>query len=147
MDPAEISIQLKSKPELVCIVRSAAETAALACKMDPKAAGQIKLAVTEALANIMNHGYKGAVDGPIWVKLTIEEKHDRRGLHIQIEDECQGVDLSKIKSRPLDEVRPGGLGVHIMQQIMDTVEYQQRPAGRGICLRMSKYTEAPEQTD
>ena len=40
MDPAEITIQLKSKPELVCIVRSAAETAALVCKMDPKAAGQ-----------------------------------------------------------------------------------------------------------
>lgn len=47
-------------------------------------------------------------------------------LRIIIEDEARQVDPSQIKSRNLDEVRPGGLGVHIIKSVMDEAVYQPR---------------------
>ena len=48
------------------------------------------------------------------------------------------VDREKIVSRPLDEVRPGGLGVHFINEMMDEVEYDTSPK-IGTILRLTKY--------
>lgn len=47
-------------------------------------------------------------------------------LRIVIEDEARQVDPAQIKSRNLDEVRPGGLGVHIIKSVMDEAVYEPR---------------------
>jgi anti-sigma regulatory factor (Ser/Thr protein kinase) len=47
------------------------------------------------------------------------------------------VDPSSIKSRDLDDLRPGGLGVHIMNSCMDCLEYR-RAKGGGTILTMVK---------
>lgn len=47
-------------------------------------------------------------------------------IRIIIEDEARQVDPAVIKSRNLDEVRPGGLGVHIIKSVMDEVRYEPR---------------------
>ncbi len=142
MDQGEIVIHMSSQPRFFCVARAAAEAAALACRLGSKEAAQVKLAVTEALANVVRHGYKGQTDRPIRVRFVPLDDDLRPGLAIEIEDECQGVDLKAIKSRPLEQVRPGGLGVHIIQQSMDEVQYSQRSNGQGLCLRMSKYAAA-----
>ncbi len=134
-----IVIHVTSEPRYFCVATAAAEAAAVACDLGPAAASQIKLAVTEALANVMNHGYKGRTDRPIRITLAPARDHDRAGLSIVIEDECTGVDLARIQGRPLDDVRPGGLGVHIIRKTMDLVEYRKRSNGEGISLRMVKY--------
>jgi anti-sigma regulatory factor (Ser/Thr protein kinase) len=105
--------------------------------------------VTEALANVARHGYKGKPDQPICVRLAPAQNGPQRGLTIEIEDECQNVDLRQIKGRPLTEIRPGGLGVHIIREMMDHVEYSQRSNGHGVCLRMSKFaaTKSPAQEE
>lgn len=134
-----IVIHLTSEPRYFSIVRAAAEAAAFACDLGSAAASQIKIAVTEALANVTNHGYKGQTDRPIRITLAPARDHGRTGLSIMIEDECTDVDLARIQGRPLDEVRPGGLGVHIIHKTMDQVEYRRRSNGEGICLHMVKY--------
>jgi anti-sigma regulatory factor (Ser/Thr protein kinase) len=55
-----------------------------------------------------------------------------------IEDEAEQVDPCTIKSRCLDEVRPGGLGVHIIREVMDEVAYECRSGGVGMRLTMVK---------
>jgi anti-sigma regulatory factor (Ser/Thr protein kinase) len=50
----------------------------------------------------------------------------RAGLKVVLEDEARQVDPSKIKSRDLDEIRPGGLGVHIIREVMDEAVYERR---------------------
>ncbi len=50
-------------------------------------------------------------------------------LEIRLRDYGNQVAPEQIRSRDLDDVRPGGLGVHIIQECMDTVEY--RPAETG----------------
>ena len=140
MDPnSSVVIHVTSEPRFFCVVRAAAEAAAVACDLGAEAASQIKLAVTEALANVTNHGYKGRTDRPIRITLAPAKDHGRPGLSIVIEDECAGVDLGRIEGRPLDEVRPGGLGVHIIRKTMDLVEYRKRSNVEGVCLRMVKY--------
>jgi anti-sigma regulatory factor (Ser/Thr protein kinase) len=44
-------------------------------------------------------------------------------LEIRIDDYGEFVDPTEIQSRQLDDVRPGGLGVHLMKKVMDSVEY------------------------
>jgi hypothetical protein len=49
------------------------------------------------------------------------------------------VDPTTIKSRDLDEIRPGGLGVHIITEVMDEVRWEKRTDGPiGMRLTMMK---------
>jgi hypothetical protein len=81
----------------------------------------------------------------IWPKPSSES--ERGSLKIVIEDEARQVDPDQIKSRELDDIRPGGLGVHIIRQVMDEVTYERRE-GAGMRLTMAKsvkHTVPPEQ--
>src|SRR4029434_8191323 len=85
-----------------------------------EACGQIALAVDEALCNVIRHGYERRKDGPIWVSLwPMDSNGGGPGGRIVIEDEAKQIDPEEIKGRDLDEIRPGGLGVHIIRQVMD----------------------------
>lgn len=98
--------------------------------------GQISLAVDEALCNIINHGYERKTDGRIWVNVWAIDD-EPAGLKIVIEDRAKQVDPTTIRSRDLEEIRPGGLGVFIIREIMDDVQYEQRDGG-GMRLTMHK---------
>jgi anti-sigma regulatory factor (Ser/Thr protein kinase) len=52
-----------------------------------------------------------------------------------LEDDGQQVPLHTMCSRDLADVKPGGLGVHLIQQVMDEVVYSHRPTG-GTMLSM-----------
>ena len=66
-----------------------------------------------------------------------KEKKNVRGLEVIIEDSGIAVDPKKLQGRPLEEIRPGGLGLHFMKQSMDVVEFR-RNNGKNL-LRMVKY--------
>ncbi len=115
---------------------------------------QIALAIDEALCNVMRHGYKRASDRPIWVSLWAldaggvtlpppapagaEGSKDPDAVRIVIEDLAEQVDPACIKSRDLDDIRPGGLGVHIIKEVMDEALYERREGGVGMRLTMVK---------
>jgi anti-sigma regulatory factor (Ser/Thr protein kinase) len=98
-------------------------------------------AVDEALSNIIRHAYKGLPERTIQVSLSrIETRNNgkrREGVEILLEDRGRAVDPTKLRARPLDEVKPGGLGLHFIRQSMDTVQYKR--SGRINRLRLSKY--------
>jgi anti-sigma regulatory factor (Ser/Thr protein kinase) len=60
-----------------------------------------------------------------------------------LQDSGEAADPKKLQGRPLDEVRPGGLGLHFMRQSMDEVEFS-RKKGKNL-LRMVKYLEPPNR--
>ena len=68
--------------------------------------------------NIIEHAYQHK-DGEI----ILEIYRDRDSMVYELTDFAQPMDCAKIKSRKLDEIRPGGLGVHFIQQVMDKVDY------------------------
>jgi len=135
---SDLEIRIVSNPRYICAVRLAIESAARSLGAAEQTCGELALVVGEALANVIKHGYQDQTDRPIWVTGSPMQDDGRRCFEVVIEDESQGVDLDQIKSRPLDEVRPGGLGVHLIQCIMDQVEYSHRQDGVGVRLRMRK---------
>ena len=98
-------------------------------------ATQIALAVDEALANVINHGYERQNDRPIWIRIWPTTDGQTPGLRLTIEDEAKQIDPDSICGRDLDDVKPGGLGVHIIREVMDKVIYEQRdPVGMRLTL-------------
>jgi anti-sigma regulatory factor (Ser/Thr protein kinase) len=98
---------------------------------------QIALAIDEALTNIMKHGYERRTDGRIWLKLNPITDAKDPALEVIIDDEAKQVDPGQIRGRDLEDIRPGGLGVHIIKEVMDEVRYEKR-AGSGMRLTMIK---------
>ena len=63
---------------------------------------------------------------------------------IVIEDEARQIDPAFIKGRELDDVRPGGLGVHIIREVMDVVEYESRD---GVGMRLTLFKQLGTQDE
>jgi len=99
--------------------------------------GRIALALDEALANVIRHGYEGADSGRIDIQLAWPVSENQPGMTITVRDYGRQVDPASIVGRDLDEVRPGGLGVHIIRSVMDSVSYE-RAEGEGMRLTMTK---------
>jgi sigma-B regulation protein RsbU (phosphoserine phosphatase) len=59
-------------------------------------------------------------------------------LQIALRDFAPPVDPARIRPRPLDELRPGGLGTHLIRSTMDHTELGRPPSGPGNLLRMVK---------
>ena len=106
----------------------------------------------EALTNIIRHSYRGRRGQPMEIscrrlgpgagralrspRRPPGRPHTGR-LEFFLVDYGRGVHAAKLRGRPLHEVRPGGLGTHCIQEIMDEVKYE-RIGGRNR-LRLVKY--------
>jgi len=100
-----------SRPELLAPVRAMLEKLAARIGFDEIACGHLALAIDEALTNIIRHGYNNNPDQNIWISAW--ELSDPTGLRIQIDDLAPQVEVSQLKGRDLDDIRPGGLGTLI----------------------------------
>jgi len=133
-----LRVEVLSQPRYLAGLRELVLTISRRLGFGESAAGHIALAIDEALANVIRHGYEGQTDRPIFLAVSpIEENGQPAGIRICIEDHARQVDPSKIKSRDLEAVRPGGLGVHIIREIMDEVTYEPR-SEKGMRVVMSK---------
>ena len=139
MPPEPIKLAICSFPGHLPIVRAIMERVCEQIGFDSDTAGSIILSVDEALTNIIKHAYDGAEDRPIEIEITPVSREDGEGLRVRIRDYGTYVSSCEIKSRDLEDVRPGGLGVHIMNECMDSVEYA-RAEGGGTLLTMLKLT-------
>ena len=79
---------------------------------------QIIIGVNEACMNIIKHAYKNN-GGDIILDIS----KDSDSINYQLTDFAQPMDCEKIKSRRLDDIRPGGLGVYFIEHVMDEVKY------------------------
>lgn len=136
--PSDVTVRLLSQPRFLSTARSAVMAFAKQLGFDDACCSHIALAVDEAVCNIIRHGYSNADDRPIWIGFTaLEANGVAQGLRIVIEDEAKQVDPTAIKGRNLEDIRPGGLGVHIIKEVMEGVVYEPRNGG-GMRLKMSR---------
>jgi len=137
-----LKLELRSHPQLLCVIRGAMEPLMEMLGFSAENGREIIRAVDESVSNIMRHSYQGRLDQPIEVYCSRLERRTgaelEQGVEILLFDCGPAVDPTKLKARPLDEVRPGGLGLHIIRGSMDSVEYKR--AGRLNRLRLVKYT-------
>lgn len=131
-----VTLRIYSKPAELQIVRATVEKMCQMLGFSGECCGGIVLAVDEALTNIIRHAYNGAADKPIEISL-LPVGDPPQELRICLRDFGEFVDPARIKSRDLGDVRPGGLGVHIISNCMDSVEYSRAPGG-GTLLTLVK---------
>jgi serine/threonine-protein kinase RsbW len=134
--PGHIRVQLLSNPLFLSGVRELVASVARRCGFHEMNCSKIALAVDEALCNIMRHGYDKRLDGMIWVDVWPTPTGSAEPMiTIRIEDEAKHVEPCNIKGRALDDIKPGGLGVHIIKQVMDHVVYEKRdPVGMRLTI-------------
>lgn len=139
MDTNEVELNITSTSRSLPIVRGAVEKMAKLEGFSDEDAHALTWAIDEALANVIHHGYNGRPDQPITIRLKPVRSGDgRSGLHVWVRDRGRQVDPKTIKSRDLSQVRPGGLGVHVIRTVMDEYHYSCPPDG-GMLLEMTKY--------
>lgn len=136
MTTSTVRVEILSRPELLAPVRAMVISLSERFGFDEIESGHLALAVDEALANVIRHGYEGDADGRIWIAIGVVEADTPR-MRIEIEDEGRQVDPETIASRDLEEIRPGGLGVHIMREITDSCTFEPRQHG-GMRLVLEK---------
>ena len=116
---------------------------AVANLLPAAAANLLELAVSEALTNIIRHGYAMRDDQPI----RLEVRHAGTTLELLVEDEApvafslQDVPLPRLDVERIPELPEGGWGVYLMRQAVD--ELTQERAGRRNRLRLKKRLPAP----
>ena len=137
----DLRVEFYSRPHYLAIIRQMIDALCARIGYDHAEASRICLAVDEALCNVIRHGYDSAPDGPSTLSIT-ETRADKL-LEFVIEDRGKQVDLSTIRSRDLEDVRPGGLGVHLIEEIMDDATWEHRDGG-GMRLILCK--QHPKQT-
>ncbi len=93
----------------------------------------ILLATDEALQNCITHAFPPDMQGEIFISLDIGET-----VIIQIQDTAPPIDLASIKSRALEDVRSGGLGVHFIKSLTDAAEWSLKEGRNCLELRWEK---------
>lgn len=152
-----IAIEMLSCPRYLAGARELVATLSRRLGFDEIAACQVALAVDEALANVIRHGYERREDQPIWMSIwplcgagaaapgtgsaAISQGTACSGMRIVIEDQGRQTEPERIKGRDLEDVRPGGLGVHIIREVMDEVAYEKRSEG-GMRLTLVKHLQS-----
>lgn len=142
-----LRLEMQSNPALLCAVRGAVERLTESFGFTPEDCRAVTLAVDEALTNIIRHAYHGRPDQPMElyfhsVRRTTDAK-ETRGLEILLCDHGPAIEQSKLCGRALDDVKPGGLGLHFIKQSMDIVEYQR--ANGTNRLRLVKFVRTAKQ--
>lgn len=94
----------------------------------------IIIAINEACMNIIQHSNGGDYDGII--KLVIECLSEE--ILFEITDDSDFVDIASLVPQDIDLLQPGGHGLHIIYQVMDSVTYSHKDGAKGNKLQMKK---------
>ncbi|MBN2288130.1 MAG: ATP-binding protein [Candidatus Glassbacteria bacterium] len=138
-----LEIKIPGKPKMMRLVR---RNVSMACEMvgfKERETNAITLAVDEGCTNIIRHCYGEKNEGLIVVRIHMFPDK----IVVSLKDFGGKVDLRKLercrkkKQRSLERagpVKPGGLGVMLIHNVMDRVQYK-TSSKSGTVLRLTKY--------
>jgi len=135
-----VTLTVPSDPKYMKLVRGLVAAAAEVVGFVKPDVNHVCLAVDEACTNVIKHAYNRDHGKTIEVHLTM---HPDR-LDVTLRDYGRKAKPGEITPRELTDIRPGGLGVHFIREIMDEVVYDSSPPV-GTELRMTKALPKPRQ--
>ncbi|VAW86736.1 hypothetical protein MNBD_GAMMA16-1337 [hydrothermal vent metagenome] len=128
------TIRFQAKPKELSELRKNSREAIQTLGFNKETVDFLIIAINEACMNVIQHAYGDQQD----CEIILEIFNSSTEATFRLTDFAPPVDQDKIQSRDLDEIKPGGLGVHIINEIMDQVEYRHDPQGTGNILIMIK---------
>ena len=128
------ALTVPARADSLKLVRRAVGETSTACGFSQEQCQDLMLAVDEACQNVVRHAYAGMDDGD----MVVDIRREGETYVVLVRDHAPPVDVAKIVPRNLDDVRPGGLGVHFIREVMDSVEHLSPPDGQGNLLRLKK---------
>ena len=107
--------------------------------LNRECAGELLLAVDEAVSNIIMHGFKSKPDGNIELEVTRQPD----SLLVQIRDNAPLFDPTKgsnphLEISPLERDAPGGFGVYLLNHLVDKITYRVTEDGRNELAMLKK---------
>jgi sigma-B regulation protein RsbU (phosphoserine phosphatase) len=132
--PLVLAMSVPARPERLAEVRERVGTALRAIGCSVATTDAVIMAVNEACANIIRHGYRGDPAGAIELEII----NNAREIIVRLRDYAPPVDPGCLRPRNLDELRPGGLGTHFITTLMDSCRYLPPPQGTGNLLELRK---------
>jgi len=127
-------ITIPSDPKYLSVVRSVTVTMGGLCRMTDSVIDDLKLAVDEACTNVIKHAYHGDTSQKIMVKFKLR----KQGLEVIIEDDGIKAQPELIAGRSLEEIRPGGLGIHFIKRTFDVFQFDEKKT-KGNRLRLIRH--------
>ncbi|MFD2670980.1 anti-sigma B factor RsbW [Marinicrinis sediminis] len=123
----EVTLTFPSEAEYIDLVRLTLYGLATQMGFPYEEIEDMKVAVSEACNNAVLHGYRDQV-GTVRIRFQKLEN----GLQIRIKDEGMNVesdvfakDRKSLHDQSIDEISAGGLGIFMMQALMDEVRVSQ----------------------
>ncbi|HSH24810.1 MAG TPA: anti-sigma B factor RsbW [Massilibacterium sp.] len=139
-----IEMKIPAKVEYVGVVRLTASGIAHRMGYTYEAIEDIKIAVSEACTNAVHHAYDESEEGEVMV--TYGMYPDR--LEVMVSDNGKKFNLDKIKEKrgpvndiPLEEMTEGGLGLFLIETLMDEVKIS---GESGVNVIMTKFLHKDE---
>ena len=130
-------LRVPSRTEFLAAIRDVTRRLAEAAGFDGAQADQLALAVDEASTNVIEHAYRGAPGHTIELRFRDEDGV----LRVDVVDDGEAVDPRAVPQvdlqRYASERRTGGLGMHLMGRIMDSVTFR-RVGGRNVCCMVKR---------
>lgn len=138
-----IEMRVPAKPEYVGVIRLTVSGIANRIGYTYDDIEDIKIAVSEACSNVVEHAYEEG--GLITISFQV---FDNR-LEVIVADNGMSFDIESFRSRigpvdknmPVSELKEGGLGLFLINSLMDKVEICN---DNGIILVMTKFIEKDE---
>ena len=142
-------MELRSNPEMLCVVRNALGELATKLGFSETECRAVVLAVDEALTNIIRHAYLGDPEQSIEASFrrihVPKDGKSEDALEIVLEDSGAAANPEKMCGRALEDVRPGGLGLHFIRECMDTVEFSRSNGRNQLRLVKILHVQAPQK--
>ena len=101
-----------------------------------QALGEIDLAVTEAVSNVIRHAYGEDSSQELAIEVTVEGSE----LVVEVIDQGPAPERLPQEDPDFDDPGPGGYGVYLIRTVMDEVQWSRQP--RGNVLRLVRRSTA-----
>jgi serine/threonine-protein kinase RsbW len=134
MAETPVRLSFPARSEYLLLARLAVAGVARGLPFGQEEIVDLKLAVTEACGNVVRHAYADG-DGAGEVEIDLVPGPDR--LEIVVEDQGSGIELP-LSEPPPAPTESGGMGLSIMRTVVDELQVERGPGGRGTVVHMTK---------
>ncbi|HXI11190.1 MAG TPA: ATP-binding protein [Thermoanaerobaculia bacterium] len=136
------TLNVPSTTQNLALIRDFVNRISSQAGFDADEMAKLELAVDEACANVIEHAYEGEEGKQVMVNASFDDEV----LRITVVDTGKGFDPSGVHQANLRELaekrRTGGLGMRLIQSLMDEVHYEIGPGNKNE-LQMVKRLRKP----